>query len=40
MYAIIGYSVLLIISIVCVITPLLAIMCDLDSINARDGEDE
>jgi hypothetical protein len=40
MYAIVGYSVLLIISIVCVITPLLAIMCDLDAINAKDGDDE
>jgi len=40
MYAIVGYSVLLIISIVCVITPLLAIMCDLDSINAQEGDDE
>ena len=40
MYAIIGYAVLLIISIVCVITPMLAIMCDLDAINTRDGEDE
>lgn len=40
MYAIIGYAVLLIISIFCVLAPLVAIMGDLDSINARDGEDE
>jgi hypothetical protein len=40
MYAIIGYAVLLVISIVCVITPLLAIICDLDSINETAGEDE
>ena len=40
MYAIIGYAVLLIISIVCVITPLLAIMCDLDAINAKEADDE
>ena len=40
MYAIIGYAVLLIISIVCVITPMLAIMCDLDAINAGEREDE
>lgn len=40
MYAIIGYSVLLIISIVCVVAPLVAIMGDLDAINAKDGEDE
>jgi hypothetical protein len=40
MYAIIGYGVLLTISIVCVVAPMLAIMCDLDAINAKDGEDE
>lgn len=40
MYAIIGYSVLLIISIVCAVAPLVAIMGDLDAINAPEGEDE
>lgn len=40
MYAIIGYAALLTISIVCVITPMLAILCDLDAISAREGENE
>jgi len=40
MYAIVGYAVLLVISIVCVLAPLVAIMGDLDAINAKEVDDE